>query len=96
MNLRDFYWHLQFEPPTVTQKRVISIGFLFSFFIFNRLFYFFFLYHSPSLSLISGSANVFVLGDFDIMHKDWLIYFGESYNFGEQLIIFPSFRSSSH
>ena len=54
--------------------------------------YFFFLYWSPSLSLcmvlysilsnldeilsINTSANVFVFGDFNIHHKDWLTYSG--------------------
>ena len=54
--------------------------------------YFFFLYQSPSLSLctvfdsissridevlsINPSANVFVFGDFNIHHKDWLTYSG--------------------
>ena len=54
--------------------------------------YFFFLYRSPSLSLcmafdsisssidevlsINPSANVFVFGDFNINHKDWLTYSG--------------------
>ena len=52
--------------------------------------YFFFLYQSPSLSLctvfdsissnidevlsINPSANVFVFGDFNVHHKDWLTY----------------------
>ena len=52
--------------------------------------YFFFLYRSPSLSLcmvfysvssnidevlsINPSANVFVCGDFNVHHKDWLTY----------------------
>ena len=54
--------------------------------------YFFFLYRSPPSSLctvfdsvssnidevlsINPSANVFVLGDFNVHHKDWLIYSG--------------------
>ena len=54
--------------------------------------YFFFLYQSPSLSLctvfdyissnidevlsINPSANIFIFGDFNIHHKDWLTYFG--------------------
>ena len=54
--------------------------------------YFFFLYQSPSSSLcmvfdsissnidevlsINPSANVFVFGDFNIHHKDWLTYSG--------------------
>ena len=54
--------------------------------------YFFFLYRSPSLALctvfdsissnidevlsINQSADVFVFGDFNVHHKDWLIYSG--------------------
>ena len=54
--------------------------------------YFFFLYQSPSLTLctvfysilstideilsINPSANVFVFGDFNVHHKDWLTYSG--------------------
>ena len=54
--------------------------------------YFFFLYRSPSSALctvfdsissnidevlsISPSANVFVFGDFNVHHKDWLTYSG--------------------
>ena len=54
--------------------------------------YFFFLYRSPSSALctvfdsissnidevlsINPSANVFVFGDFNIHHKDWLTYSG--------------------
>ena len=56
--------------------------------------YFFFLYRSPSSSLcsvfdsissnidevfsINPSANVFVFGDFNVHHKDWLTYSGET------------------
>ena len=52
--------------------------------------YFFFLYRSPSSALctvfdsissnidevlsINLSANVFVFGDFNVLHKDWLTY----------------------
>ena len=54
--------------------------------------YFFFLYRLPSLSLctvfysisskidevlsINASANMFLFGDFNIHHKDWLTYSG--------------------
>ena len=56
--------------------------------------YFFFLYRSPSSALctvfdsvssnidevlsINPSANVFVFGDFNIRHKDWITYSGGS------------------
>ena len=59
---------------------------------FTSLSVFFFLYQSPSLSLctvfdsissnidevllINPSANVFVFGDFNVHHKDWLTYSG--------------------
>ena len=61
--------------------------------------YFFFLYQSPSLSLctvfdsissnigkvlsINPSANMFVFGDFNIHHKDWLPYSGGTDRPGE-------------
>ena len=80
--------------------------------------YFFFLYRSPSSSLctvfdsvssnidevlsINPSANVFVLGDFNVHHKDWLTYSGGTdrpdelcYNFSisddlTQIVNFPT------
>ena len=80
--------------------------------------YFFFLYRSPSSSLctvfdsisskidevlsINPSANVFVFGDFNIHHKDWLTFSGGSdrpgelcYNFSisdelTQIVNFPT------
>ena len=61
--------------------------------------YFFFLYQSPSLLLctvldsvssnideilsINLPANVFVFGDFNVHHKDWLTYFGGTDRPGE-------------
>ena len=58
--------------------------------LFHSVSYFFFLYRSPSSSLcivlnsissnidevlsINPSANVFVFGDFNVHHKDWLSY----------------------
>ena len=61
--------------------------------------YFFFLYRSPSSSLsavfdsiscnidevlsINPSANVFVFGDFNVDHKDWLTYSGGADRAGE-------------
>ena len=61
--------------------------------------YFFFLYRSPSSSLctvfdsilsnidevflINPSANVFVFGDFNVYHKDWLTYSGGTDRSGE-------------
>ena len=80
--------------------------------------YFFFLYRSPTLSLctvfdsissnidevlsINPSANVFVFGDFNVHHKDWLTYSGGTdrpgelcYNFSisndlTQIVNFPT------
>ena len=80
--------------------------------------YFFFVYRSPSSSLctvfdsvssnidevlsINPSANVFVFGDFNVHHKDWLTYSGGTdrpgelcYNFSissdlTQMVNFPS------
>ena len=80
--------------------------------------YFFFLYRSPSSALctvfysissnidealsINSSANVFVFGDFNIDHKDWLTYFSGTdrpgelcYNFSisndlTQMVDFPT------
>ena len=63
--------------------------------------YFFFLYRSPSSSLctvfdsISSnidevlSANVFVFGDFNVHHKDWLTYSGGTDRPGELCYNFP-------
>ena len=61
--------------------------------------YFFFLYRSPSLSLrtdfdsissniyevvsINAFANIFVFGDFNVHHKDWLTYSGGTDRPGE-------------
>ena len=72
--------------------------------LLHSMYYFFFLYRSPSLSLctvfdsissnidhvpsINPSANEFLFGDFNLHHKDWLIYSGgsdrvsQSYSFG--------------
>ena len=63
--------------------------------------YFFFLYRSPALALctvfdsissnidealsINPSANVFVFGDFNVHHKDWLTYSGGTDRSGELL-----------
>ena len=80
--------------------------------------YFFFLYRSPSSALctvfdsilsnidevllINPSANVFVFGDFNVHHKDWLTYSGGTdqpdefcYNFSilndlNQMVNFPT------
>ena len=65
----------------------------------HSVFYLFSLYQSPSLSLcmvfdctssnihkvllINPSANVFVFGDFNVHHKDWLTYSGGTGRSGE-------------
>ena len=67
--------------------------------LLHSVFYFFFLYWSPSWSLctvfdsisfnidevllINPSANVFVFGDFNVHHKDWLTYSGGTGRSGE-------------
>ena len=67
--------------------------------------YFLFLYQSPSSSLctvfysissnidevlsINPSANVFVFGDFNVHHKDWLTYSGGTNRSGELCYNFP-------
>ena len=68
--------------------------------------YFFFLYQSPSSSLctvfdsislkidevlsINPSANVFVFGDFNVHHQDWLTYSGETLDLVNSAVIFLS------
>ena len=67
--------------------------------VLHSVSYFFFLYRSPSSSLctvfdsissnidqvlsIKPSANVFVFGDFNVYHKDWLTYSGGTDRPGE-------------
>ena len=73
---------------------------------FTLLSVFFFLYQSPSSSLstvfdsvsskidevlsINPSAIIFVLGDFNVHHKDWLTYSGETDDLVNSVIIFLS------
>ena len=70
----------------------VDSTYIFRLALLHPAFYFFFLYWSPSLSLctvfdsissnidevlsINPSANVFVFGDFNVHHKDWVTYFG--------------------
>ena len=61
-----------------------------------------FLSNIDEVLLINPSANVFVFGDFNVLHKDWLIYSGETdgpsklcYNFSisndlTQMVNFPT------
>ena len=91
--------------------------------LLHSVFYFFFLCRSPSSSLctvfdsissnidevlsINPSGNVFVFGDFNVHHKDWLTYSGGTdrpgelcYNFSvsndlTQIVNFPT-RLDSH
>ena len=72
--------------------------------------YFFFLYRSPSSALctvfdsissnidevlsINPSANVFVFGDFNVHHKDWLTYSGGADRPGE--LCYSFFISNDH
>ena len=71
---------------------------------FNRCLTFFFLYQLPSSALcmvfetilsniyeilsINPSANVFVFGDFNVHHKDWLTSFDRTDRHGELCYIF--------
>ena len=60
------------------------------------------LFSTDEVLSINPSANMFVLGDFNIHHKDWLIYFGGAnrsanfyYNFSilndlTQMVNFPT------
>ena len=67
--------------------------------LLHRVFYFFFPYRSPSLSLcklfdsissnidkvlsINPSANMLLFGDFNVWHKNWLTFSGGTDTFGE-------------
>ena len=78
----------------------------FRFALLHSVFYFFFLYQSPSLLLrtvfgsilsnidevlsINPSANVFVFGDFNAHHKDWLTFSGGTDRLVNSVIIFLS------
>ena len=71
--------------------------------LLHSMSYFFFLYRSPSSSLctvfdsisskidevlsINPSANVFVFGDFNVHHKDWLTYSGGTNRLVNSVII---------
>ena len=73
--------------------------------LLHSVFYFFFLYQSPSSSLcmifvsissnidefllINPSDNVFVFGDFNIHHKAWLTYSGGTDRPGKLCCNFP-------
>ena len=74
--------------------------------------YFFFLCRSPSSALcrvfdsissnidkvlsINPSANVFVFGDFNVHHKDWLTYSSETDRSGELCYNFSISRDLTH
>ena len=77
---------------------------MFSTSLLHSVSYFFFLYRSFSSSLctvfdyissnidqifsINPSANVFVFGDFNVHHKDWVTYSGEIERLVNSVIIF--------
>ena len=85
-----FAWDLSLENP--------ADSYVFDLLYFTQS-YFFFLNRSPSSSLctvfdsissniddillINPSANVFVFGDFNVYHKDWLTYSGGTDRPGE-------------
>ena len=86
-----------FGKGPISQKLCRFLGFQLA--LFHLVFYFFFLYQSPSSSLctffdsislninevlfINPSVNVLVSGDFNIHHKDWLTYSGGTERSGE-------------
>ena len=65
--------------------------------LLDSMSYFFFLYHSPSSSLctafdsissnIDEVLNVFVFGDFNVHHKDWLTYSGGTDRSGQMTLL---------
>ena len=77
----------------------LIIHYCFQLALLHSMSYFFFLYRSTSSSLctvfdsvssnidevlsINPSANVFVFGDFNVHHKDWLTYSGATDRPGE-------------
>ena len=106
-----FAWDLSLENSTDSYL-------CFRLALLHSVSYFFFLYRSPSSSLctvfnsvssnidevlsVNPSANVFVFGDFNVHHKDWLTYSGGTdrpgelcYNFSisndlTQIVNFPT------
>ena len=83
----------------VVSRKLCRFLTCFSLALLHSVSYFFFLYQSPSSSLctvfdsissntnqvlsINLSADVFVFGDFNAYHKDWLTLFGETDRSGE-------------
>ena len=83
----------------LSQENSVDSYLCFRLALLHSVSYFFFLYHSPFLSLCmdfdsfssnidevlstNPSANVFVVGDFNIHYKDWLTYSGGTDRFGE-------------
>ena len=79
-----------FERDLSLENSADSLSFRLA--LLHSVSYFFFLYRSPSSALctvfysissnidevlsINPSANVFVFGDFNVHHKDWLTYSG--------------------
>ena len=79
-------------PPTLSLENSADSYLCFRLALLHSVSYFFFLCQSPSLSLcmvfysissnidevlsINPSANVFGFRDFNVHHKDWLIYSG--------------------
>ena len=86
-----------FERDLSLENSADSLSFRLA--LLHSVSYFFFLYRSPSSSLckvfdsvssnigevlsINPSANVFVFGDFNVHHKDWLTYSGGTDRPGE-------------
>ena len=92
MERLPFAWDLSLENSMNSYLR-------FQLALLHSVPYVFFLYQLPSASLctvfysvpsiidefllINPSANVFVFGDFNVHHKDWLTYSGETTKHGE-------------
>ena len=114
------YFNIYKKPEVIVWNSITSTDsyLFFRLALLHSLYYFFFLYQSPSSTLcmvfdsisynidevlsINPSANIFVFGDFNVHHKDWLTYSGGTdwpgelcYNFSisndlTQIVNFPT------
>ena len=114
----QFIWRKDFLLHGIYLEKTAASSLCFWLALLHSVSSFFFLYQSPSSALctvfdsissnidevlsINPSANVFVFGDFNVHHKDWLTYSGEidgpgelCYNFSAsddltQMVNFPT------
>ena len=88
------YFNIYKKPEVIVWNPITSTDSYLFFWLalLHSLYYFFFLYQSPSSTLcmvfdsisynidevlsINPSANIFVFGDFNVHYKDWLMYSG--------------------